>query len=160
MLTKETLCAMLRAWIMQRPGLEFANYGNVAAYRSESRAITRDMRYALTLLGYVERMQSLTVDDMRASFRAFSGRLTLTERPDGKWVLDYCTGQYFPTEYRRAACAVLVSMIWDYWREAIPANEAEKAAFLKRHKADNPGDYLRAKGRREFGRVIGARFFN
>lgn len=29
----------------------------------------------------------------------------------------YCTGQYFPTEYRRAVCAVLASALWDYVRE-------------------------------------------
>ena len=37
---KETIIACLRKFIAQRPGLEFANYGDVALYRAEMRSIT------------------------------------------------------------------------------------------------------------------------
>lgn len=40
--------------------------------------------------------------------------------------LDYCTGQYWPTEYRRAVCAVLRTALWDRWRA--DAEEGQKAA--------------------------------
>lgn len=40
--------------------------------------------------------------------------------------LDYCTGQYWSTEYRRAVCAVLARALWDYWRA--DAEEAQKRA--------------------------------
>lgn len=110
---KETLGQMLEQlhrFIRQRPGLEFANYGDASAYRSEMRSITRDKKDAETMLFQVWR--SLMVSDTlkQASEGAFGGRLTW----DGKeW--QYVTGQYFPTEYRRAACAVLASALWRYW---------------------------------------------
>lgn len=30
--------------------------------------------------------------------------------------IDYCTGQYWPTEYRRAVCSVAASTLWDWVR--------------------------------------------
>lgn len=51
-------------------------------------------------------------DVIEASKRAFSGRLTLvrSRAHDGEsdhYTIDYCTGQYWPTEYRAACAAVL-----------------------------------------------------
>ncbi|NBW07837.1 MAG: hypothetical protein EBR82_07400 [Caulobacteraceae bacterium] len=92
----------LETWINRRPGLEYANYGNQTAYRSELRSIAKDRREALAALAEA---RSLTPrhELLLASFpAAFSGRLEW----DGA-KLDYCTGQYFPTEYRKAAAAVL-----------------------------------------------------
>jgi hypothetical protein len=43
----------LDRWIRQRPGLEFGNYGDVSAYRSEMRSITKDLHDARTLLAAV-----------------------------------------------------------------------------------------------------------
>jgi hypothetical protein len=63
--------------------------------------------------------------------------------------LDYCTGQYWPTEYRRAACAVLASALWAYQRDN-----------LKPDPDCRPGDVLRAHFRKEFGRRIANRWFN
>lgn len=138
--TKEQIIAALDRWIRQRPGLQFGNYGNVSAYRSEMRSITKDRHEAETLLRYVERSQ-ITGEQLAGAFRhAFSGRLSW----DGA-KLDYTTGQYWPTEYRRAACSVLASAIWDYWRDGM--------------EGDNIGDRLRKSARREFGRAIGSRWF-
>jgi hypothetical protein len=58
--------------------------------------------------------------------------------------VDYCTGQYFPTEYRRAVCSVLSSALWDYFR----TNGADT------------GDDIRRTARRELGRSIASRWFN
>ena len=114
---RDAILSALRAFINSRPGLEFANYGDVALYRSEQRAITKDREHALTLLQYVT-WTSIDAAALRAAFRdAYSGRLSLDTDAKGRLRLSYCTGQYYPTEYRRAACAVLASAIWAYWRD-------------------------------------------
>ena len=40
----------LYSFATQRPGLEFGNYGDVRAYRSEMRSITKDLHDARLLL--------------------------------------------------------------------------------------------------------------
>lgn len=143
---KHVIISLLRAWINQRPGLEYCNYGDPTAYRAEYRRIQRQKNDALELLHAVDR-SNITADNLLAGFRAFSGRLQIV--PDGdEFRLEYCTGQYFPTEYRAAACAVLASALWAYYREDIPAD------------VENKGEALRAKFRRMFGRSIAGRWFN
>jgi hypothetical protein len=137
---KVSIVAALDRWIRQRPGLEFGNYGDVRAYRSELRGITKDGNEAKKLLRYVE-MSQITGEQLAGAFRhAFSGRLSW----DGA-KLNYTTGQYWPTEYRRAVCAVLASAIWDYWRDSL--------------EGDNIGDRLRKSAHRTFGRAIASRWF-
>ena len=137
---RATILAALDKWTRQRPGLVFGNYGDIRSYRAELRGITRDYRDAQTLLRAVE-LSSISADTMTEAFRrAFSGRLTW----DGKR-LDYCTGQYWPTEYRKAACAVLASALWTYYRDDM--------------EGDNVGERLRAQFRRNFGRGLAGRWF-
>ena len=147
---KQAIIGALYTFIGQRPGLEYGNYGEPVSYRAEVRAIGRDLTQARQLLRYVELRASITADDIiEASKRAYSGRLTITATDDGKVAIDYCTGQYWPTEYRKAACAVLSQAIWDWTRtHCMPADTAK------------PGDYLRAIFRREFGRGMASRWFN
>ena len=140
---KAAILSALTGFAAGRPGLEYADYGDPVAYRAESRAITRDLHHVYTLLRRVQLAPSITSAALKDAFRAFSGRLSW----DGS-KLDYCPGQYFPTEYRRAVCAVLASALWGYWRENMPEG------------LDSPGDYLREKARREFGRVIARRWFD
>lgn len=59
--------------------------------------------------------------------------------------IDYCTGQYFPTEFRPAASRVLSSVLWAYWRENM---------------ANPDGDALRRTARRELSRAVARRYFN
>lgn len=189
MLTKEHILISLRTWINQRPGLEFADYGNVPAYRSELRSITKDRRDALELLNAVALRGSITAEDLLAAFpRAFSGRLSITETTNSKGEksakLDYCTGQYWPTEYRRAVCAVLSAVLWAWMRDSAmpkPAyivggrsawgtmQEAQEHAkqmlpaivsIEERYNGKTAGDFLRSSFRREFGRSIAGRWFN
>lgn len=135
---KPAIVQALYAWIAQRPGLDFNNYGDVKAYRAELRSISRDLSDAQTLLRYVAQSPSITGDDIAAAFqRAFSGRLSW----DGER-LDYCTGQYWPTEYRAAVCAVLATVMWGYFREP-----------------ESTGDSIRAAARRCFGRGLASRWF-
>ena len=144
---KAMLITALYAWIAQRPGLEFGNYGDVSAYRSELRRITKDGRDARELLRAVE-MSGITYKALQAAVQsAYSGRLTW----NGKR-LDYCTGQYWPTEYRAAVAAVCSQALWGYYRE-----DAEKEAAAK---GVSIGDAIRGKFRRMFGRAMQRRWFD
>src|SRR4030066_1670931 len=113
MLTKQQILEALREWINQRPGLEFANYGEWKSYRAELRSITRDRADALQLMQAVSWRDSITAENLIEAFpRAYSGRLEIKEvtprdSQGPHWAqLSYCTGQYWPTEYRKAVAAV------------------------------------------------------
>lgn len=127
---KQAIIDALRAFVRQRPGLEFANYGDVASYRSESRRIAMDKRHAETLLSAVAKNDGITADMiLNASESAFSGRLTIKLHTDCYYSecrrkaceIDYCAGQYFPMEYRKAVAAVCASALWDRARSTMPA---------------------------------------
>lgn len=145
--TKETILSGLRAWIDQRPGLEYVNYGDPVSYRAELRGITRDKRDAQTLLAAVE-LSPVTVDQLKEGFRAYSGRLTWEDDGKGGGRLSYCTGQYWPTEYRKAACAVLAAALWDEARESLPKDTPQ------------PGNVMRARFQHLFGRSIQKRWLD
>lgn len=165
--TKNDIIALLRAWINQRPGLDFANYGDASSYRAEIRGITRQRADALQLLRAVGLRDGITADDIREAFpRAFMGRLSLVEDDRGAR-LDYCTGQYFPTEYRAAACAVLASVLWAYMRGCMPeptykhyGKAGDPMSTESRYDGLTAGAWLRRHFRREFGRGIASRWFN
>lgn len=110
---------LLVAFAAQNPGLDWRDYGGDGkAYRSEGRSIQADWKRFLTALHEAagEGVTEATV--IAASSRAFSGRL---EWKGDHW--DYCTGQYFPTEYRKAAASVLEAAISDA-RQARPEKKA------------------------------------
>jgi hypothetical protein len=117
---KTPLIESLYSFVRQRPGMEFGNYGNVAAYRSESRSITRDRDDALELLAFVSRSPSIGSDRIISGLSAYSGRLEW----DGK-SLSYCAGQYFPTEYRKAVCVCLASTLWAWFRDECECDTRE-----------------------------------
>ena len=167
-MNKSKLIEALHRWVRQRPGLEFCNYGDVSAYRSEMRSITKDRHQAEQLLAYVAMRDSITAEMiLEASRHSFSGRLTIEALNDGEgFSIQYCTGQYFPTEYRRAVCAVLSSAIWDWLRDNMPPADGTvtvdiggKPLEMASHRGQTPGDYLRAAARRELGRSLASRWF-
>lgn len=132
---KTQILEALRRWIAQRPGLDFGNYGDLRSYRTEMRGITRDYRDAMTLLRAVE-MSSITGAALADTLR---NRLTWNGAR-----LDYVTGQYWPTEYRKAAAAALALALW------------------RHHAADYPagsGAEIRKAFVRMFGRGIASRWF-
>jgi hypothetical protein len=140
---KNQVMGALHKFIRQRPQLEFGNYGELKAYRAEVRSIGRDLQDAEALLAAVS-WRGITGDDLaNAAKHSFSGRLSLVEKGD-RVEVDYCTGQYWPTEYRRAACAVLASALWEHWR---PAD------------SEQGGDKIRATARRELGSRLARRWF-
>jgi hypothetical protein len=152
MLSKEQILTALSAWIRQRPGLEFGNYGALAPYRAELRQIAKDKRDAETLLAAVAIRDSITADDLLKGFSAYSGRLQISEH-NGRARLDYCTGQYWPTEYRKAAAAVLASVLWERKR-------ADCNSDVDNRQHRSLGDEIRHSFKREFGRSIQQRWFN
>ena len=141
---KATILWAMYCWINQRPGLDFGNYGDLKNYRAELRSITKDLHDARSLLRAVE-LSSLSAETLKEAFRAYSGRLTW----DGK-ALAYCTGQYWPTEYRKVVCAVAAAALWDYFRE-------DYAATAKGD--ESPGDAIRRNFRRVYGRRMQTRWF-
>ena len=162
---KDRILALLDKWIRQRPELEYGNYGDPTIYRAEQRSIARDGREAHTLLLYVAQRNTITAGMLREGFRAYSGRLQIGTDSKGRMCLDYCTGQYWPTEYRKAACAVLANVVWNYTRDCcMPDGElvhnSETGATFKRYRGLIEGDFIRRAARLEFGKAIAARWFN
>jgi hypothetical protein len=105
---KEIMLDALAAFIRQRPGLEFGNYGDKKSYAAELRKITKARNEAFELLQFVTR-SSITAENIRSKA---TNRLTWN---GSQW--EYTTGQYFPTEYCVAACALLATTVWDYFRD-------------------------------------------
>jgi hypothetical protein len=134
----------LTKFARQRPGIDWREYGgDGAAYRSECRAVTRDLKDFRELLRAVELRDAVTGAALvECCARAFSGRLSCNVE-GGRVAFDYCTGQYWPTEYRKAACAVLACALWMYW-----AADAADA------------DAIRRTARRNLSRGVALRYFN
>lgn len=147
-LTRAELLQRLERFIAQRPGFDPANYGDSASYRADARTATRQLNDARAMLAAISWRESITADTIRAALRN-GGRLTL--RDDG--TLDYCTGQYWPTEYRAGVCRVLASILWDYWREC--ARFPRMTPEGRRITADS----IRTEARLNLGRSIADRWF-
>ena len=123
--SRENILCALSGFIRQRAGLQSCSYGDVSAYRSEQRSITRDRHHAEALLSAVSWRTDIDAAALVAASRsAYSGRLTIKLRNEDAAVIEYCAGQYFPTEYRAAACAVLASALWAHFQRNTPAPDA------------------------------------
>ena len=143
MADKSVIIAALYKWVAQRPGLEFGNYGDVSSYLSEMRSITRDWHHARAMINYVAWHDSITAD-MILNAADNGGRLTMATDGD-KVTIDYVVGQYWPTEYRRAVCSLMATVIWEWLR----SNLGDKCT----------GDDIRKAARRELGASIARRWF-
>ena len=143
---KQQIIDALYVFANKRPRLEFADYGDRSNYMRESRSITQDLHHARTLLRQLELCQSITADDiLNASRSAFSGRLGINVTDDGLVKLDYCTGQYFPTEYRKAVAAICASTLWTFYRD--------QCGYAT-------GDRIRQAAKRDFNSTIVRHYFN
>lgn len=143
---KQSIIDALNTFANKRPQLDFNDYGDRSNYMRESRAITKDLHHARNLLRALELSQSITGEDIiRASEHAFSGRLTINVTNDGLVNIDYCTGQYFPTEYRKAVAAICAATLWTFYR-----NECGYAT----------SDRIRQAAQRNLGRTIARHYFN
>ena len=97
---------VFKKWIDQRPGLDPANYDR-SDYRSDSRKIQQDGARARASLRLATAYPFEAAALLEACRSAFSGRLSLVFEPGEGASIDYCTGQYWPTEYRAAAAVIL-----------------------------------------------------
>ena len=147
---KQKIINALYTFANKRPGLDPRDYirrhddseGRLTYY-AEARNITRDLKHARALLRRVELSGISAEELLEASKEAFSGRLEITTTDDGVVKIDYCTGQYFPTEYRKAIASVCARALWNYWKT--DANDADR---------------IRNTARREFTRAIARAYFN
>lgn len=121
----------LRRFISQRSGIDWRNYGGSReAFMQDYRRILRDGRDARVMLRAV-------IPDYALADALKSGRLTW----DGKR-LEFTACQYFPTEYRAAACRALANALWRVW--ASGGTSCER---------------IRAQARYSLGRGIAKRWF-
>ena len=98
---KYIILSKLAAFVSQRPGLQYADYNDAKAYRSELRSITKYYAPCLLLISQAHSDDSLTPDMIiETAKQTFGGRLSWNANTL-EW--DYIPGQYFPTEYRAAA---------------------------------------------------------
>jgi hypothetical protein len=130
----------IRKHIASRSGIDFRNYGDRASAMEDYRTILRHGKDARAMLRAVE-LSSMPASVLLEAFSAYSGRLTYTE---GKGC-DYCAGQYYATEYRAAACAVLSLALWQHYG-------SYEAGMLDRKRAVN-------WAKRNLGRGIAGRWF-
>ena len=110
---KQKIIEAMRAFINQRSGIDWRNYGGSRdAFMGDYRPMLRDGKTARELLRIVEASDAMTAEMIvENSKHSFSGRLSIVEKDDGSVYVDYCAGQYFVTEYRKAACAVLGDVV-------------------------------------------------
>lgn len=148
-MNKQQIITAIRAFVSQRSGIEYANYqsgdykATREAFMGDYRPMLRAGADARVLLAAVSGRDGVTAEGIKAATRAYCGRLQIKARGESVEI-DYCTGQYFPTEYRQAACAVLATALWDY---ALTQGYAT-------------GNEIRKWARSEFGRGIASRWFN
>lgn len=144
----------------QNPGLEFGNYGNWPAYNQERASITRDWKRFIVALRAASAAGVTDQDVIEAAPRAFSGRLEWISKDylrqkhgmntdyTPRW--DYTTGQYFPTEYRKAAATVLEYATREHLRSLPPKHgQPRTIAELKALNEANGGGWF-GKGEMSF----------
>ena len=142
--TKDIKAALL-AFARQRPGFEFANYGDVTAYRADVRRATRQLNDARAIAAAIP--DTMPADYLLKELQS-GNRLSLE---DGR--LDYAAGQYYYytagqyycIEFRAAVARALANALWMFWAEDVKAGEADK---------------IRARARAVFGRGIQQRYFD
>ena len=150
---KQSILEALEGFVNQRPGREVTEYGSMQGYRRASREVTRDMHDYYKIRKQIAWRDSITAD---AILKAACRRLTIKDisahYDDGStyfvYSIHYVAGQYMPTEYRKAACAVLASAWWDVTRTDCPDFEVDASGD---HTGSNPGEWMRAAAKRTFG---------
>ena len=120
--------SLLRAFVAQRPGLDYRNYNTLSAYRADQKRTMRDKADALALI-------SAYPDDADPRFLvgvlSSGNRLSLE---GGK--LEHITGQYYCTEYRATVCRAvsdaLRSLSWAQSQERLAETRKRMARIVGR----------------------------
>lgn len=169
--------AQLVAFAAQNSGIDprnyFDNWGDkngVKAFKDEQRSISEEWRRFKQAL-QVAAIEGVTdADVISEAPHAFSGRLEWKASRNApiaegeRW--EYCTGQYFPTEYR-AAAATLLEYATRKVRQARPPTTQDRItsiAELKALNAKNGGCWFEPSTMRFFrtkieSGIIGGRYF-
>lgn len=144
----EAIFAAFKTWIAQRPGLEFGNYGDRRAYASELRSINKAKEAANKALREAQTYPFNPQAMADALTGSFSGRLSWTGTE-----FDYTTGQYWPTEYRAAAQAVLESYCHSVRPKVVPTPN-QRFTTISDLKAANEdaGGFWFSRGNMKFAR--------
>lgn len=164
-MNKQAIIDALRTFTCQRPGFELCNYASMTDYRADYRKALRDRDIALRLLRDIELSSSITANDILQEAR--SGRLTIEPRGADLYRIGYCTGQYFPVEYRAAVARLCASVLWTWKRErCMPPTITGTdlySGYQPGHKsptAMSAGDWMRNSFLVDYGRGIAGRFFS
>ena len=94
----------------QNPGFEWGNYSSgdykasLASYRGDARPVAKQLRDIRNLKWRFDCLTDAILKEVAP--QTYSGRLSFIENAKG-CAVDYCTGQYWPTEYRQASLAVI-----------------------------------------------------
>jgi hypothetical protein len=169
------ICALID-FAAQNPGLDFGNYGNHAAYGAESRSISQDWRRVKAALAEAAAEGVTDADVIAEAPHAFSGRLEWIAEDNeqtmrGGGVIThrsgwyYTTGQYWPTEYRKAAASVLEAATSKVRQSRPPAKRMPTTmAELRALAKENGSHWFDASSMRFFGtriesKVIRGRYF-
>ena len=105
-LTKEDIIKLFEKWINQKPNLDKSNYESLKLLRQDYKEIAKQKRKALKELEIFKKLPLLKKVLAYSLSHSFSGRLQL-KKVNGKIILEYTAGQYFPTEYRQSLFIVL-----------------------------------------------------
>ena len=107
-MTDSPILTLLDRLVATRPGLDSRDYDTLANYRRDCRQVARQRQDYLAL-------RSLP-GDVAPILTGSDGRLAYDTASD---TLRYTAGQYYPTEYRAAACRVLVQAFGKHcWQQA------------------------------------------
>ncbi len=138
----------LTQFVNQRSGMNFADYGDVKSYRCEAREITNDRKDYYELLALAsQRLGTELAGKLENDLKDSNGRLIMNANGE----LEYCTGQYFATEYRPAACRILRDLIWADYRD-------EKNSTGEHTYKD--GTNIRTAIKRNVSRRVAKNYFN
>lgn len=175
----QSAIAQLVAFSAQNSGLDVRNYTTGAdrwrdgwkAYQTEARSISADWRRVKAALITAGAEGVTDADVIAEAPQAYSGRLewngktTTDEGCPSAPHWEYCTGQYWPTEYRKAAATVLEAAIRRV-RQARPPEKQRVTtiAQLKSLNARNGGCWFEPSSMRFFGtriesEIIRGKFF-
>lgn len=160
---RDLILQALAVFVRSRPGFEPGNYATRTDYQRDVARAYRQMKDAQEMLRAVQWRASLDGDALkRALSDAFSGRLTWKLANDGRsGMLDYCTGQYYPTEFRAAVCAVLSQALWTYFRDNVLEHIKKYPSYGRAAKEDkyDVRRFILTDAKRELSRGVFTRWF-
>ena len=143
-MNKTDILDALATFANQRPGLNFADYGDATLYRQDyNQNCARPLQDFRAMLSAVRWRDSLNTNALLLAIEQ-TNRLSLLDNGE----FEYTPGQMGATEYRHAACIALSRALWNYWRgDALDAGR-------------KPREYITRNARAEFGRGIADRYFD